>query len=108
MKCLFQSSKKGRLALLYFCVLLSLIFNIVSYDVCRCVPTDGVNIVTFRQELSTPQHPLDLWILFEYCPCRDALDCLNDLFGRCCGDGLYEQVHMVAVCADFDEVDVIS
>ena len=30
------------------------------------------------------------------------------MLGRCCGGALYEQVDVVAVGADFDEVDIIS
>ena len=85
-----------------------MIFDIVSYDCFRCVLTDGVNIVAFRPELTTPQHPLDLWIVFENLSCRDALDGLNDIFRGCCGDGLYEKVDVITVRADFDEVDIIS
>ena len=67
-----------------------MVFNIVPYGVCGCVLTDGVGIVAFRPELTTPQHLFDLWILFENLSCRDALDRLNDVLGRCGGDGLYE------------------
>ena len=38
----------------------------------------------------------------------DAFDGLNDLSGGCCGDALYEKVDVVAVGANFDEVDFIS
>lgn len=84
-----------------------MVFDIVSYDCLCCVQTDGVDIVSFRPELTTPQHPLDLWILFENSSCRDALDGLHNVLGRCCGGALYEQVDVVAVSADFDEVDII-
>ena len=85
-----------------------MVFDIVSYDCFCCVQTDGVNVVTFRPELSTPQHLFDLWILFENSSCRDAFDRLHDVLGRCCGDGLYEYVDVISVGANFDEVDIIA
>lgn len=89
-------------------VLSTLISYIVCDDgLCR-VLTDGVDIVSFRPELTTPQHPFDLWVVFEEFFNSDALDGLNDALWGCCGDGLYEHVHMITVCSDFDEVDIIA
>ena len=85
-----------------------MVFDLVSYRVGRCVLSDGVDIVTFRPELTTPQHPLDLWVLFENSSCRDALDGLNNVSRRCCGGALYEKVHVVSISANFEEVDVVS
>ena len=85
-----------------------MVLDIVSYESFGCVQTDGVDIVALRPELTTPQHLFDLWILFENLSCRDAFNRLNDVLGGCCGDGLYEQVHVIAVGTNFDEVDLIS
>jgi len=85
-----------------------LIFDIVSYDCLGGVQTDGVDVISACPERSTPQHPLDLRVLFENSSRRDALDRLYDVLGRCRGDRLYEQVHMIAVGADFEKVDIIA
>lgn len=86
----------------------TLFCDILTYNFCGGVLTDGVDIISFRPELTTPQHPLDLWVLVEDLTCSDALDDLYEAFGGCCGDGLYEKVGMVTVGADLDEVYVIA
>ena len=65
---------------------LPLIFDVVPHRVGCCVLTDGVDVVAFRPELSTPQHPFDFGVVFEYLSGRDALQYLNDVLGGCCGD----------------------
>ena len=84
-----------------------MVFDIISYDCLSCVLTNGVNIVTFRPELTT-QHPFDLWIEFENLSRGDAFDGLDDIFRGCRGGALYEQVDMIKVGANFDKVDIIS
>ncbi len=104
---LSSALKESRLALVMSGVPFALVLHILLYDVGRCVLTDGVCIIAFRPELTAPQHPLDLGVVYECLFCSNAFDGLYDVAWRCCGDGLYEQVDVVVVCANFDEVDII-
>ena len=59
-------------------VLSTLVLDVVFDRVGCCVLTDGVDVVTFRPELTSPQHPFDLRVLFEYLFCSDALERLDE------------------------------
>jgi len=100
--------KESRLVLVMSGVLLSLVLYILLDDVGCCILTDGVCIVSFRPKLTTPQHPLDLRMELEDVFGSNAFDGLHEFAGGCCGDGLYKQVDVIVVRADFDEMDIIS
>ena len=70
--------------------------------------SDGVCIIPFGPKLTTPQHPFDLRVLFEEFSAGIALDVLYDRTRCSCGDGLYEEMHMVTVGANFKKVNVES
>ena len=78
--------KQSRLTLVMSGVVFALVLDIISYGVRRCVLTDGVCIITFRPELTTPQHPFDLGMTYEYLLCSNAFDGLYEFAGGCCGD----------------------
>ena len=59
---LCQPLKQSRLALVNLRIPFSLVVDILLYDIDGCVLTDGVDVKSFRPELTTPQHPLDLGV----------------------------------------------
>src|SRR3989338_10493621 len=74
---LLQTVKQRRLALVMSVVVFALVLDIVPYGVGCCVLTDGVCIVAFRPEFTTPQHPFDLTVTFEELLCSNAFNGLN-------------------------------
>ena len=83
---LCQPIEQSRLALVMLLILSTLVSYVLLYRVGCCVLTDGVDVVAFRPELTSPQHPFDFGVVFEYLFGSDAFERLDDVLGRCCGD----------------------
>ena len=64
--------------------------------------------VAVRPELPAPQILLDLRAGAEDLSSRDALDDLHDLLRTVHRHTLHQKMHMVCVCPDFQELDLVS
>ena len=59
-------------------------------------------------KLSSPQLLLYLWTRCQYLPCRNALDELHDFLRTIHRHRLYQEVHMVSICANLNKCHLIS
>ena len=70
----------------------------------RVGSTHRVHEIALGPELSAPELLFDLGYAFEYLSCSDAFHYLCDLLRSVHGYRLYEEMHMVFVCADFKKM----
>ena len=69
--------------------------------------TDRVDKIAARPELAIPELFSHGRKSLEHLPCRDALDDLDEFFGRVHGHRLYQKMHVILVCADFKKMNLV-
>ena len=88
-------------------VLLALILYVALDCFLVAVLTHRINVVAAGPELASPENLRDLRVKREELSCSETFDYLDDLFWRLHGNSLNEEVHMILVCSNFNEPDLI-
>ena len=88
-------------------VVFSLFLDILFDGFFIAMEAYGVDRVSCRPELATPEELLDFRMFEEYLFCGDALGDLGNLGWQHHGYRLDEKVDVVFISADFHEVEVI-
>jgi len=99
--------EQHRLAVVYFTVCSTLVFDIVLNDLFVRILSHRVYIISLRPKLSAPQLLFDFGMLFEDALGRDAFDDLGDTGGSEFGNGLNEEMDMVFIRSDFVKADLV-
>jgi len=87
---------------------LPLLLDVRGYRILATMFADGTGEVSIRPEFSSPKFFLHLWASFEDFSCGEALDRRYHLGYCVCRDGLDEEAHVVLVCTNLQEFQLVS
>ncbi len=71
------------------------------------VPADGIDPIAVRPEFTAPELVFDFGVLLEDLLGSDRFDRLHDPLGLHGRYALDQKMHVILVCTDFEEVDLV-